>query len=48
MQANRVVEKIQQMHNMDEGQTLLQRSLVDTNQVKQSVNTIEARDHFNL
>ena len=47
-QADREVEQIQQMFNMDEEQTLLQMPLIDTNQVRQSVNTIEAREHLNL
>ena len=48
MQADREVEQIQQMFNMDKEQTLLQMPLIDTNQVRQSVNTIEAREHLKL
>ena len=48
MQADREVEQIQQMFNMDEEQTLLQTSLIDTNPVRQSVNTTEARENLNL
>ena len=48
MQADREAESIQQMFNMDEEQTLLQMSLIETNQERQSVNTIEAREHLNL
>ena len=48
MQADREEEQIQQMFNMDEEQTLLQMPLIDTNQVRQSVNTVEARGHLNL
>ena len=33
---------------MDEEKTLLQMPLIDTNQVRQSVNTIKAREHLNL
>ena len=44
-QAEREVEQIQQMFNMEEEQTLLQMPLMDTNQARQSVNTIEARGH---
>ena len=48
MQADREVEQIQQMFNVDEERTLLQMPLIDTNQVRQTVNTIEAREHLNL
>ena len=48
MQADREIEQIQQMFNMDEEQTLLWMPLIDANQVRQSVNTIEARKHLNL
>ena len=41
-QADREVEQIQQMFNMDEEQTLLQMTLIDTDQVRQSINTTEA------
>ena len=44
--ADRQVEQFQQMFNMDEGQTLLQTPLIDTNEVRQSVNTTEARKHL--
>ena len=47
-QADREIEQIQQMFSMDEEQALLQMPLIDTNQVRQSVNTIEAREHLNL
>ena len=40
-QADREVE---QMFNMDEEQT----PLIDTDQVRQSINTTEAREHLNL
>ena len=43
MQVDREVE---QMLNMDEEQTLLQMPLIDTNQVRRSVNTMEAREHL--
>ena len=47
-QADREAETIQQMFNMDEQQTLLQTPLIDTNQARQSVNTIEPREHLNV
>ena len=47
-QADREVEQIQQMFNMDEEQTLLQMPLIDTNQARQSINTVETREHLNL
>ena len=33
---------------MDKEQTSLQTPLIDKNQVRQSVNTTEAREHLNL
>ena len=48
MQADREAELIQQMFIMDEEQTSLQMQLIDTNGARQSVNTIEAREHLNL
>ena len=33
---------------MDEDQTLLQMPLIDTSQVRQSINTTEAREKLNL
>ena len=47
-QADREVEQIQQIFNMDEDQTLLQMPLIDADQVRQSVNTTEARENLNL
>ena len=47
-QADREVEQIQQMFNMDEDQTLLQMPLIDTDQVRQNINTTEARENLNL
>ena len=47
-QADRDVEQIQQMFNMDEQQTLLQASLIDTDQVRQSINTTEAMENLSL
>ena len=43
-QADREVEQIQQMFDMDKEQTLFQMSSIDSNQIRQSVNTTEARD----
>ena len=42
------VEQIQQMFNMDGEQTLLQMPLIDTDQVRQSINTTDARENINL
>ena len=39
IQADREVEQIQNMFNMDEEQTLLHTPLIDTDQVRQSINT---------
>ena len=36
------------MYDMDEEQTLLQTPLLDTDQVRQSINTTEPRDNLNL
>ena len=46
MQADREIEHIQQMFNVDEEQTLLQTPLIDTNQDRQSINTAEAREIY--
>ena len=40
--------QIQQIFNNEEEQKLLQMPLTDINQARQSVNTIEAREHLNL
>ena len=48
MQADREVEQIQPMFNMDKEQTLLQTPSIDTNQDRQSINTIEVRENLNL
>ena len=45
-QADREVEQIQQMFNMDKEQTLLQIPIIDTDQVRQSVNATEARETY--
>ena len=47
-QAERVVEPIQQMFNMGEEQTLLQMPLIDADQIRQGINTTEARENLNL
>ena len=47
-QADREVEKIQQMFNMDKYQTLLQTPLKDVDQVRQSISPTEARENLNL
>ena len=48
MQVDREVVQIQQMFNMEEEQTLLQIPLINTNQARQSANTIEAREHLKV
>ena len=47
-QADREVEQIQQMFNMDEDQTILQTPLMDVDQVRQSISPTEARENLNL
>ena len=47
-QANREVEQIQQMLNMDEDQTILQTPLMDIDQEGQTINLVETRDNLNL
>ena len=47
-QASREAEQIQQMFNMDEDQTLLQTSLMDTDQDEQIISPVETRDNLNL
>ena len=44
----REVEQIKQMFNMDKEQTLLQMLLIDTGQVRQSVNITEGRKNLKL
>ena len=48
MQANREVEQIQQMFNMDEDQTILQTPLLDVDQEGQTITPVEARDNLKL
>ena len=43
-QANREVEQIQQMFNIDEDQTILQTPLTEVNQLS----PVESRDNLNL
>ena len=47
-QADREVEQIQQMFNMDEDQTILQMPLMDVDQFRQSRSPTEARENLNL
>ena len=47
-QASRETEQIQQIFNMDEDQTILQTSLMDTNGQELTVTLMEARDNLNL
>ena len=47
-QAKREVEQIQQMFNMDEDQTILQTTLMDVDQVGQSISPVETRNNSYL
>ena len=47
-QESRQTEQMQQMFNMDEVQTILQTSLMDTDEVELTVTAMEARDNLNL
>ena len=47
-QASREVEQIQQLFNMDKDQTILQYSLMDTDQDEQTISPVETRDNLNL
>ena len=47
-QADREVEQIQQMFNMDKDQTILQWPLMDIDQVRQSICPKETRENLNL
>ena len=47
-QANREIEQIQQMFNMDEDQTISQTPLMDVDQVGQTISPVEARGNLNL
>ena len=47
-QVSRETEQIQQMFNMDKDQTLLQTSLMDTDEDKLTITPVEARDNLNL
>ena len=40
--------KLQQMFNMDDDQTLLQTPLMDTDQDEQNISPVEIRDNLNL
>ena len=46
-QANREVEQIQQMFNMDEDQTVLQTPLMDVDQVGQTISPVESSNTLN-
>ena len=46
-QANREVEQIQQIFNMDEDQTILQTPLMDVYQERQTISPVETRDNLN-
>ena len=47
-QASRETEQIQQMFNMDEDQTILQTSLMDTDEVGLTITLMEVRDNLSL
>ena len=47
-QANREVQEIQQMFNMNKDQTILQTPLMDVDQVRQSLGPVEGRENLNL
>ena len=47
-QASREVEQIQQMFNIDDDQTILQSSLMDTDQDRQTITPVETRDNLNI
>ena len=47
-QAHREIEQIQQMFNMDKDQTLVQTSLMDTDEDEVTITTVKARDNLNL
>ena len=44
MQANREVEQIQQMFNMDEDRTILKTPLMGVDQHGQTISPVETRD----
>ena len=47
-QASKEIELIQQMFNMDENQTISQFPLMDTDQDKQTITSVETRDSLKL
>ena len=47
-QANREIEQIQKMFNMDDDQTILQTPLMDTDKGQLTIILMEARDNLNL
>ena len=47
-QENREIEQIQQMFNLDDEQTILQTSLMDTDDDEMTVTLTETRDSLNL
>ena len=47
-QADREVEQVQQMFNMDKEQTLVQTPLIYVDQVRQIACPTEARENLNL
>ena len=48
IQANRQVEEIEQMFNMDEDKTILQTPLMDVDQVRQSISPCRSYGKFKL
>ena len=47
-QANKEMEQIQQMFNMDKDQTILQTTLMDTDEEELTIMPLGARDNLNL
>ena len=47
-QANKEIELIQQMFNMDKDQTMLQTPLMDTDKDKLTITLVETMDNLNL
>ena len=47
-QENREIEQIQQLFNMNKGQTILQTPLTDTEEDKMTITPMETRDNLSL
>ena len=48
MQANREINQIQQISNMDENQTILPTPLMKIDQDGQTISPVETKDNLNL